>query len=344
MGLTYTRSEIRTEVGNKIRDVSGGLHSNAKKNRVINNVHSDFVRRTECNRNVLVFSLADAASDGVIEYDKNGNAPAITLVDVEGRNYYTIDNCTLIDSISRWDDDEGSWKQLSPKTQFEIDQEGLLLSTDTIPTGYQQLDSPDTFQILPALATTGYTYKFEVRYREDVRDLMTFSGSPTDSTVVQTTGSGTSDFTAAVTAVKIPCKFRITILTKATPDTVKTEKDIYDGNGWVTVTASEALTGTAQTLAHGATYTATAFNNTHTVGDVFEFAVDDLLVPSCPLQFRQYIIPGVVAELLRIERDREYQTYMMQFEQAIVDVKGKARRLNSDKAPRIFNPYSGAGS
>ena len=319
------------------------MHSNAKKNRIINRVHRDFIERTECNRNVIVFSLASAAVDGVIEYDKNANKPSITRVDVEGRNYYTLSNCDLIDSISIWDDTQAGWKRLEPKTQFEIDQDNLLYSTDNWPCGYQQLDTPGTFQLLPALATADYPYKFEVRYRESVRDLVTYDGSPTDSTVVQTTGVGLSDFTATVTAVKIPCKFRITILiTTASPDTIKTEKNIYDGNGWTTVVASAGIVLTAVSLGHGATFTAGAIDG-HTVADVFEFAVDDVQVPSCPLQFRDVLVDGVCAELLRIERDAEWQSYMAKYEVSIERIKRLARRLNSDQASRIRDDYMGAG-
>jgi len=318
------------------------LHSAAKKNRILNRVVRDFIERTECSRNVLVFSVASAAADGVIVYDKTARTPTITRVPVGDRNYYTISGCDLIDKISRWDDDDGGWKELAPKSQYEIDSEGLLLTTDTVPVGYQQLDTPGTFQILPELASSGYTYSFEVRYREASRDLITYDGSPTDSTVVQTTGFGLSDITAAVTNVTIPCKFRITVLTAATPDTVKTEKDIYDGNGWVTVTASAALTGAAQTLAHGATYTAAATTG-HTAADIFEFAVDDLLVPSVPLLYRDAIVDGVIGELLRIERDPEWQSYTAKYEIAVQRLKAKARRLNSDQGSRFRSDYMGGG-
>jgi len=348
MATTYTRAEIRRAVGQEIRDENAGLFSNAKKNRAISWIHREFVEYSECNRNVLVFSLADATSDGTIEYDRNENAPSITYIDVEGRSYYQIDNCVLVESIRLWDDDSYDWKELAPLTQFEIDRMGLLQDDNTVPIGYQQLASPDTFQILPALDYTSDTYKFEVRYIEGARDLVTYDGSPTDSTVVQTTGNGLSDFTAAVTAVKIPCKFRITILTAGSvgpplvEGTVKTEKDIYDGNGWVVVTASEALTGAAQALAHGATYTAAATTG-HTVADVFEFAVDDYQIPSMPSQYRHVLLNGVCARLLRGKRDTEYQTYLAQYERDKERIRRKVRRLNSDQAPRFRNDYCGSG-
>jgi len=110
------------------------------------------------------------------------------------------------------------------------------------------------------------------------------------------------------------------------------------------VTASEALTGAAQTLAHGATYTATTFTNSHTVADVFEFAVDDYLAASCPDQFKHILINGVCGELLRLERDPEYQSYMAQYERDAERVKRKMRRMNADQASNIRNDYTGGGS
>jgi len=311
---------------------------------MINKVHREFVERTECNRNVLVFSLASAAVDGVIEYDRNGNTPTITRIDVEGRNYYQIDNCVLIDSIRLWDDTALVWKELSPLTQFEIDQKDSLLSTAKYPYGYQQLDSPDTFQILPALKTSEYEYKFEVRYREGFRDLITFDGSPTDSSVIQTTGIGLSDFTTAVTAIRIPVKFKIEISHSGlpAPDTVDTFKDIYDSNGWVPIHVDENLTGAAQDLAYGATYTATATTG-HTDGNVFEIAVDDYLTTLCPDQFKHVFINGICGELLRLERDPEYQSYLAQYERDTERVKRKMRRVNADQSSNIRNDYTGGG-
>lgn len=344
MSLTYTRKDIRNLINDIIRDSSNGLHSIAKKNRLIDRVHRDFIERTESNLNVIVFSLdaATPAGNGTIEYDRNGHKPTVTRIALEGRSYYTVENCVLLDRLCRWDDTDSSWKQLAPKTQLEIDQEGLLLSSDTIPSGYQMLDAPDTFQFLPALEVGTGDYKFEVRYRERFRDFITYEGSPADSTVVQTTGTGLSDFTAAVTNATIPSKYKIVIDTAATPDKVDTYKDILDGNGWVQVGNAVSLTGSAQAIADNVTFTAAATTG-HTLADVFEFAVDDLLEPSCPSQFRHVITNGVAAELLRIERDPEYQGYLMQYENDIERIKRKVRRWNSDQASKIRNDYVGAG-
>jgi len=343
MGLSYTRNEIRTKIAQDIRDSNHGTHSKAVKNRIIRDVHRDWVERTECNRNVLVFSLADATSDGVIEYDKNGNTPTITRVDVEGRNYYVISNCDLIDKISRWDDDDYQFKELGPMVQHEIDEFGVLQTTTEKPCGYQLLDSPDTFQLLPALDTDGYTYKFEVRYREAVRDLITYDGSPTDSTVIQTTGAGLSDFTVSVGNASMPAKYKIVIATAAVPDTVNTFKDIYDGNGYVAVGTGIALTGAAQAIADNVTFTAEATTG-HTAADVFEFAVDDLLTPSCPNRFCKPMWGGMIAALLRRERDEAWRDYQTIYERDVQRIKRKARRLHSDQAPTIRSNYVGSGN
>ena len=162
-----------------VRDSNYSLVTKDRMCLILNDVYHDFVERTQCNKNELIFSLADDSSDGVIKYDRNANAaapartaPTVTLVDVEGFNYYKISNCERIDRVERWvTDSDGDWTLLSPVDQFDIDDNDLLSGDGPRPRYYETLDV-DTLRFLREMSSDAYTIKFRVRYRERVVDIV----------------------------------------------------------------------------------------------------------------------------------------------------------------------------
>ena len=151
MSLTYTRKEIRARVGIATRDSSDGVISESAKNRIIADVHRDFVNRTHCNRNTVIFSLADGTSDGTLEYDKyssdrlGDNDPTLVYFDYEGFPWYTLSNCDNIISIERFvASDDGAKVVLRPVDAEDVEGMGLLSGTNTYPVSYTHLTLPTT--------------------------------------------------------------------------------------------------------------------------------------------------------------------------------------------------------
>ncbi|RKX25893.1 MAG: hypothetical protein DRP45_04835, partial [Candidatus Zixiibacteriota bacterium] len=178
MGITYTRGQIRTRVNDITRDTDTGIIAEAVKNRIISDTHREFVELTQCNRADVIFSIADASSDGVLEYDQNGNAPTLTLVDKEGYNYYTLSGCDTISSIERWiTTGDGQWTQLRPADQTIIEQYGLLSGDTEYPLWYE-MPNHDTFRLLKNLSSSAYVIKLHIVYEESVIDLITDEANP----------------------------------------------------------------------------------------------------------------------------------------------------------------------
>ena len=348
MGLTYSRSEIRTIINMRLRDSSNTVWTATQKNYIIADVHRDFVERTECNRNVLIFSIADATSDGVVEYDQNEDSPTrttptITRIDVENQNHYKISNCDRILHLNRWvgtaANDDGFAKELHRRNQISIDNGNLLSYSLTPPSGYQPLSAPDTFRLMPALDSAGYPFKFELRYLESVVDMMTNITYPTDNTVVQTFGSTLNDMTASGTGTEAGV-FTVTIDSAPgtpNPDTVLITKD------GVNIDTGVAITTAAQLISTNRYFTFAA-DTGHALNDVWRFYSDDIRVPSIPLRFRKTFELGVVAELYELIGDARSQVYRARYEQGIERILGKVTKDASDTMPSVRMSYRGGGS
>lgn len=259
MATDYTRLEIQRRVGYYTRDTGLKVLNANIINTLINDVMHDFVERTECNRNVLIFSLADGTADGVIEYDRNANAadpartaPTVTRVDADGYNFYKISNCNSFDDIERWvTTDDGNWTILHPVDQYMIAQFNLLSGDSDYPM-YYETSGHNMFRLLKNLATGAYTIKIRVHYRESVVDL----------------------------------------IDEADPDAA---------------------------------------------------AGDDYVPISVPLKYRKALVPGVVAEALKIRGDERWGVYQAKYEALAQECAATVDADTSDRRPYLKDTHRSAG-
>jgi len=332
MGITFTRSEIRTRVDDKIRDSGNSKVTAAEKNRTIAEIHRDFVDRSECNRNTLIFSLASAAASGVVEYDKNGNTPTITKVDVEGYNYYQISGCDRIDKIERWiTTGDGSGIALPLTNTANIEAYGSLDVDSSVPSGVEML-APDTFRFLPPLSSDAYPIKIRVLYREAVTDLITNDAHPVDNTTPVFNSAGLNDLTNG-SAGTAGATYTIKITGVGTPDSWA-----YSKNG-AAYSANAIISAGAMTVADGLTITFAATTG-HTLNDTWSIYVDDKRVPSIPLRFRKALVWGVLAELMEGNLgDDRAGVFRAKYERAVSMCKVQVMVDSADARPKVIARY-----
>ena len=337
MTLNYDRISIRRRVDQVIRDEGNGTHSRAEKNRAIAEIHRDFVTRTECNRNIIIFSLASAVANGVLEYDRNAHTPTVTLVTVEDDSYYTVSGCDLITKLRIYDNNNVTWTELKPLNQMEVDAGGYLDTTSDEPEGYQVLDAPDTFRFLAPLASAGYPYKFELHYIESVADLITNDVCPTDTSTPVFSGAGLNDMTVSTGASTTYGTYVVTVGTAGTPDKHTYTKDGVSGGAAANMTATVVLGTGGPTVAFAAT-------TGHTAGNTWTFYEDDYRTPSIPVKYRQCMLNGVLAYLWSIEGDSRADKYLMLYERDVERTHREVRRDFADRAHNIRSNYAGAGA
>lgn len=191
-GLTYTKIEIRRRVDHILREADGGgsVLSADAKNRIISDIHRDFVERTGCNRNWSIFSIAAEDSDGVSEHDEAAGTPTLVRVDVEGFNWYRLSSCDFVDRIERFTiTSDGGFAPLALVNSWEVAAKNLLSGDAQYP-GYYQMQGSGLFRLLPKLnATSGYPIKVRITYRQSVTDLIVADATPSlvaDDTKVPT--------------------------------------------------------------------------------------------------------------------------------------------------------------
>lgn len=192
VGLTYTKIEIRRRVDHILRETAGGgsvLPADAK-NRIIADIHRDFVERTGCNRNWSIFSIDAEGEDGVKEYDEAAGTPTLAKVDVEGFNWYRLSSCDFVDRIGRYViTSDSNFTPLAPVNSWEVATKNLL-SGDTQYPSYYEMQGSSLFRLLPKLnATSGYPIKIRITYRQSVTDLIVTDATPSlvaDDTKVPT--------------------------------------------------------------------------------------------------------------------------------------------------------------
>jgi len=302
------------------------------------------VERTRCNRNVLVFSLADSTSNGVVEYDRNGNTPTITRVDVEGQTHYQISNCDQIDKIRRWvgatSESDGYIIELSTADEGTIDAYGIESYELSHPEWVQMLNSPDTFRFLHTPSSAAFSMKVCVRYRESVADLITDDRQPTDTSApALTTGSGLSDMainTISNLTTNTSWDFKVIAGGATNPNTFQWRKNTGDWSDTANMTTTAQLISDNLYVSWGAL-------TGHTANDVWTYYLDDYKTPSIPLLYRQYLIPGIVAQLLIIDGDTRAGVYAEAYQAGIVEVLNKQMRVTPNKPPLIRQNYQGAG-
>jgi len=344
MSLTYTRKQVRTRLNDLTRDTDTGLVLAAVKNRIISGVHRDFVERTHCNRNSIIFSIADATSNGVVEYDKHsadrmpGNTPTLTRVDYEGYNWYKISNCDAVLSIERFVvTDDGVWTQLTPVNQVDVAAKSLLSNSEQYPK-YYEMDGPDTFRFLPNLDTTAYTIKVRIKYMESVIDLVSNEDFPTDtSTPIQTTGSGLADL-SVITAGTAASYYEFKITGAGAPDSWAWREN---GGSW---SANIAMTTSNYTVTDGLVMK-WATTTGHTLNDVFTVWMDDQQTGNVPLKYRKALVNGAVAEVFALRRDESGAMYYRSlYEQELAEAKADAYSDQHDKPYMIRKSRRSAGA
>ena len=317
MGLTYTRKEIRTRVNDITRDSDTGFVLAAVKNRLISERHRDFVERTSCNRNCVIFSLADGTTDGTLEYDQKtsdrlgGNAPTLAYSDYEGWPSYKLSNCDAIIKIERYvDDNDGNWVEMRPVTPDDVSRMALLGDTTDYPRYYEMLNEGDTFRVLKELATTAYTIKFRIWYMESVIDLITNDNSPIDTTAPTFSGAGLNNMTISTAATTKAGTYVVTVGTDGTPD-----KYTYTYNGVSGGAAADMAT--TVTLGTGGPVVAFAATTGHTATNTWTFYQDDAQVGNVPLEYRKAIIWGVVADVFALRGDERWQLWEGKYEREV---------------------------
>lgn len=342
MSLTYTRKQIRTRVGTLTRDTGDSAVSETAKNRIISDVHREFVEATHCNRNTVIFSLADGTSDGTLEYDKHsadrltGNDPTLTYFDYEGFPWYKLSNCDHIISIERFvADGDGANTVLMPVDYEDINRQGLLDGTTDYP-GWYQMDGANSFRMLKELATTAYTIKIRIVYMEAVIDLVSNDDMPTDTTdPPMTTGVGKDDMNIE-SAGTVAAYWEFEIDAEGTPDTFKHRKD---GGTWTTgVNCSTS----AVTISDGLTVSWDD-NTGHTLADAWTVYQDDPQVGNIPLKYRKAVVYGAVAECFAVRGDERAMLYFGRYEREIERCKTTVYTDTYDKPYVIKRRYGGAG-
>lgn len=335
MGVTYTRKQIRTRINDLTKDTDTGLIGVAVKNRLISDVHRDFVERTKVNRNTVIFSLANGTGNGTLEYDMRtadrlgGNAPTLTYVDYEGTASYKLSNCDAIIKIERYvSSDDGTSVEMRPVSADEINSWGLLNGDTDYPDYYEMLGEPDTFRILPALASTAYTIKFRIWYMESVIDLITSEDSPVDTTTPVFSGAGLNDMTINTVATTVAGTYVVTVGV-----TGATDKYTYTVNG--TSGGAAANMAATVTLGTGGPIVAFAALTGHTTGNTWTFYQDDPQVGSVPLKFRKALVYGALAEVYAMRTDERWQLYAQKYEAEIARCKAEAYIDTYDKPYRI---------
>ena len=316
--------------------------SETDKNIIISDVHRDFVARTGCNKNTVIFSLASGVTNGTLEYDKrssdrlSGNDPTLTYFDYEGLPWYKLSNCDYVISIERFvTADDGANTIMEPVSHEDINKRGLLSGTTDYPAFYQ-MDGYNTFRMLRILATTAYTIKIRIVYMESVIDLVGNDSFPTDTTAPVFSGAGLNDMTINTVSTTGCGVYVVTVGTTGTPD-----KYTYTKNG--VSGGAEANMAATVTLGTGGPVVAFATLTLHTTGNTWTFYQDDPQVGSIPLKYRRAVVLGAVAECFSVRGDERAMLYLQRYEIEVERCISEVHINTYDKPYVIRRRYKGAG-
>ena len=219
---------------------------------------------------------------------------------------------------------------MRPVTSDDVYNMGLLSNTTDYPKYYEMLGEPDTFRVLPALATTAYTIKFRIWYMESVIDLVSDDLSPNDTDdPTLTTGVGQDDMAIeSVGTVAAKYEFNITTGGATDPNVFKWRKD---GGDW---TVDINVATTAVTISDGLTVS-WGLTTGHTANDTWTVYQDDPQIGSVPLKFRKAIWRGAAAEILAEKGDERWQKYEGEFQRLKQACKREANIDHYAKPYRI---------
>lgn len=351
MTLSYSRIEIRTRVNNILRDPGNGKIPEATKNRVIADVHREFVTLSQCNRNVIVFRV-ELVDDGqgnkipkaTLEYDMNGSQPEILILDVAGQQYIRIRGCELVRKIKRWagavNEHDGQMAELRAADEGTVDREYLERVTADVAQYVQFLDSPDTFRLLPPVAPNGYPFRLGVSYIEAVQDLLSDDRMPTDKSRPIYHGTGLNDlFIQSPANTYGKWEFQVVEGGDTNPNTFRWRKVTGGDEEW---SSELSMSATPITISNGLSiYWEDVIG--HTSGDTWIIYQDDYRVPTVPLKYRQFLIAGVVAQLLLHLDDTRAPLYAGIYQQGIMVVKNEIIKTNTVKPPLLRQTYAGSG-